>query len=309
MMALFSKSSPLIAASAARDKLRNRLNEAQTAILAATAKASALALDNADDAALDAAEMLVRSRVDRVKTLTAALGESDEHVLALQREEDEAADQKQRSATAVDCHKLIEDLAKEGDVIAASASRLSGIAARIVPIAMEANGLKTFADVAIQQIPDAVTLLSRLVREHAAAVLRRDAPSTVKKPEVPFVPAAVAKPVRMDLFALRSVKYVDPDSRELVLIQKFQDGAFPPTFAKVALEQKIAVRISDPLRKQYHGSVGGHPDAALAFDLDLAMAEPKAAATNPILASAPVSPFKPMDRGGPIQMKVARQIQ
>jgi hypothetical protein len=272
-MALFAKSNPTDTATIARDKLRNRLKDADAAILTATAAANALALNDASDTDLSFAENQVRDRIDRVKTLTAALRESDAQILTLETERDEAADQNQRSATAIECHKLVEKLAKEGGLIAASASRLSGIAGRIIPIAPEANGLKSFADVAEQQIPEAVALLSRLIREHAAAVLRRDAPSTVKKPEVPLVPVVVAAPVRMDLFCMRSVKYIDPDSGKMILIPKFQDGVFPPSFAKIAIEQKIAVRISDPLRKQHHGTVAGHPDAALAFDLDAAMAE------------------------------------
>jgi hypothetical protein len=308
-MALFAKSNPLDTAIAARDKLRNRLRDADAAILTATAAANALALNDASDSELSVAENQVRDRVDRVKTLTAALHESDAQILTLETERDEATDQKQRSATVVDCHKLIEELAKAGDVMAASASRMSGIAARIVPIAPEANGLKSFADVAAQQIPEAVALLSRLIREHAAAVLRRDAPSTLKTPEQPFTPPAVVHPVRMTLFCTRSVKHVDPDSGKLIVTQKFQDVEMPPTYAKVALDLKICVRVSDPMRKQHHGTYAGNADPALAFDLDAAIHEPKAAAIDPIMASAPTSPTSPftvVDRGPAIQMLVSR---
>jgi hypothetical protein len=81
----------------------------------------------------------------------------------------------------------------------------------------------------------------------------------------------------------------------------------PPTFAKVALDHKVCVRITDPLRAQHNNSIAGHPDPALAFDLDAAMSEPKPAAVDPIRASSPpASPFTVVDRGGPIPMKVAR---
>jgi hypothetical protein len=291
-MALFSKSSPLDIASAARDKLRGRLKDADTAILAATANANALAHDNADDAALDAAETQLRSRIDRVKTLTAALVESDARVLMLQREEDDAVDLKQRTQTVIHCHKLKAELSKESSVMTASATRMADLAARIIPLAMEATGLKTFAVVAEQQIPEAAILLSRLIDEHAAAVLRKDAPSMLKQPEQPVVRAVVAKSVRMTVFATRSIKHTDPDSGKLTVTQKFQDVEMPPSFAKVALEQRVAVRMSDPLRK-HRGSVGGHPDPALAFDLDAAIAEaldgPKLA--EPIRQSTSQSQF------------------
>jgi hypothetical protein len=272
-MALFAKSNPLATAISKRDRLRTRLKDNDDAILVATANANTMALNDATDAELSAAETQVRDRVDRSKTLTAALVESDAQVLLHQREEDDAADHKQRSQTVIDCHRLKAELSKECSVMTGSATRMADIAARIIPLAMEATGLKTFAVVAEQQIPEAAVLLSRLIDEYAASVLRKEAPSTLKPPEQPFVPPVVAKPVRMDLFAMRSIKHTDPDSGKLIVTQQFQDVAMPPTFAKIAIEQRTAVRISDPLRKQHHGTVAGHPDAALAFDLDLAMSE------------------------------------
>jgi hypothetical protein len=273
-MALFAKSNPLDTAITARDKPLKLFQDAEAQLVAETDAVNALG--GADDATLEKAEARVTEKKALVKRRLLHLENADIEIKKLKAEQDEAADQNQRSATAIDCHKLIEELAKEGDFIAASASRLSGIAARIVPIAPEANGLKSFADVTTVQIPEAVALLSRLIREHAAAVLRKEVPSTVKKPDAPFVPPAVVKPVRMDLFCMRSVKYVDPDSGKLILIPKFQDGIFPPSYAKVALDLKACVCVSDPLRRQHHGTVSGHADVALALDLDEAMAEKSA---------------------------------
>jgi hypothetical protein len=133
--------------------------------------------------------------------------------------------------------------------------------------------MKNFSDVLVQQIPEAVELLSRLIREHAAAILRKEAPSTVRKPEAPVVVPAVARPVRVTLFAMRSIKFTDPDSGKPIVAQKFSDAEMPPTFAKVAIENKICVRVTDPLRAQHNGTVSGHADPTLAYDLDAAMAE------------------------------------
>jgi hypothetical protein len=305
-MALFSKTSPLNTAIGNRDKLRTRLSDNDEAILAATANANALALANADDATLDVAEAQVRSRVDRGKTLAAALVEADAQVQTHQSEEDDLADQNQRNHTVIECHKLKEALNKESAVMAASATRMADILARIVPLAREADGVKNFAIIAQQQLPEAAVLLSRLIDEYAASVLRKDAPSKLKQPEQPIVPTVVAKPVRMTLFAMRSIKHTDPDSGELIVKQKFQDVEMPPTYAKVALDLRVCVRVSDPLRQQHRGTVAGHPDAALAFDLDAAMNQPKPAAADPIMASAsasPNSPFTEIDRGPAIQAK------
>jgi hypothetical protein len=308
-MALFAKSKPLDTAVADRAKLFKLLQEAEAKIVDKTVAANDLANAGADDDTMKKAESEVTEAANLVKRRRLAVETKDAEIKTLEAERDQAADQKQRDATAIEYHKLIEELASEGAVIAASASRMAGIAARIIPMAPEANGMKNFADVLVAQIPEAVDLLSRLIREHIASVLRREAPATVKKPAAPFVSVVVAAPVRMTLFAMRPIKHTDPDSGKLIVTQKFADVEMPPTFAKVALEAKAAVRVSDPLRKQHHGTVAGHAEALHAFDLDLAMSEPKPVAADPILASpapTPSSPFTVVDRGGPIQMKVAR---
>jgi hypothetical protein len=279
-MALFSKSDATATAQAAvdvavkaRTGLHNQYADAVVLLDAATVAVNELANAGADDVNLGKAESKVSEADKLVKRRLLAVETKDDEVKALRAVLDDATDQKQRNETVIGCHKLEAELIREGELIAASAARFSGIAARIIPIAPEANGLKNFSDVLVQQIPEAVVLLSRLVREHAAAVLRREAPSTVKKPETLTVVPTVTKPMRITLFAMRSVKFVDPDSKTLVVVQKFKDGEFPPTYGKFALDQKIVVRVSDPLSAQHRGSVAGHPDPALAFDLDAAMVE------------------------------------
>jgi hypothetical protein len=257
----------------ARTGLHNQYTDAVAQLDAATVAVNELANAGADDVDLGKAESKVSEADKLVKRRLLAVETKDAEIKTLQAVLDDAADQKQRNETVIGCHKLEAELVKEGELIAASAARFSDIAARIIPIAPEANGLKNFSDVLVQQIPEAVELLSRLIREHAAAVLRREAPSKLKQPEAPAVVPIVQKPVRVSLFAMRSIRYLDPDSQKLVVVQKFKDGEFPPTYGKFALDQKIVVRISDPLRAQHNDTVGGHPDPALAYDLDAAMVD------------------------------------
>jgi hypothetical protein len=313
-MALFSKSDPTSTTQAAVDVsvkarvgLHNQYADAMAQLDVATVAVNELANAGADDVDLGKAESKVSEADKLVKRRLLAVETKDREIKTREAVRDAEADQKQRNETVIACHKLESELVKEGEVIAASAARFSDIGARIIPIAPEANGLKNFSDVLVQQIPEAVELLSRLIREHAAAVLRREAPSMVRKPDAPVVVQAVTKPVRMTLFAVRSIKFTEPDSGKLIVAQKFQDLEMPPSYAKAALESKICVRVTDPLRAQHAGTVGGHADPALAFDLDAAMSEPKPAAVDPIRASTPpASPFTVVDRGGPVQMKVAR---
>jgi hypothetical protein len=313
-MALFSKSDPTSTAQTAVDGavkarvgLHNQYADAVAQLDAATVTVNELANAGADDVDLGKAESKVSEADKLVKRRLLAVETKDSEIKTLQAVLDDAADQKQRNETVIACHKLEAELVKEGEVIAASAARFSDIAARVIPIAPEANGLRNFSDVLVQQIPEAVELLSRLIREHAAAILRKEAPSTVKRPEAPVVVPAVPRPVRVSLFAMQSIKFTDPDSGKLIVAQKFSDVEMPPSYAKSALENKICVRVTDPLRAQHNGTVGGHADPAHAYDLDAAMNEPKPAAVDPIRASSPpASPFVIVDRGGPIPMKVAR---
>jgi hypothetical protein len=272
-MALVSKSDPLASEIANRDKLRRLLAADESSHEAALNHSNRLASDGVDTATLKVARADVRECSDVVTERLNALARSDAEIVRLEMIRDDEADQKQRNETVIGCHKLEAELVKEGELIAASAARFSDIAARIIPIAPEANGLKGFSDVLVAQIPEAVALLSRLIREHAAAVLRRDAPSKLKQPEAPVVVPVMTKPVRVSLFAMHSLKFTDPDSGKLIVAKQFQDVEMPPTYAKAALDLKIAVRLSDPLRKQHHGTAAGHADPVHAFDLDAAMTE------------------------------------
>jgi hypothetical protein len=273
-MALFSKSDPLASEIANRDKLRRLLAADKSSHEAALNHSNRLASDGVDTATLKVARADVRECSDVVTERLNALARSDAEIVRLGLIRDDEADQKQRNETVVGCHKLEAELVKEGELIAASAARFSDIAARIIPIAPEANGLKGFSDVLVAQIPEAVALLSRLIREHAAAVLRREAPSKLKQPEAPVVVPIVQKPVRVSLFAMHSLKFTDPDSGKLIVAKQFRDVEMPPAFAKVALDHKVCVRLSDPLRKQHQpGRPAGHAEPLHAFDLDFAMTE------------------------------------
>ena len=75
----------LDAARASRDGLVSRLKTADLATAERRTAAQRLARDGADDTMLDAAEAELRRAQDRITTLTAALGETEQQVAALER--------------------------------------------------------------------------------------------------------------------------------------------------------------------------------------------------------------------------------
>jgi hypothetical protein len=83
-----------------------------------------------DDAALDQAEAALRAASDRVSTLTAALAESEQQVVALERERDALADRKVRAATAAQIEKMAVELEQAGVAFEAAAAKLVTACAR-----------------------------------------------------------------------------------------------------------------------------------------------------------------------------------
>jgi hypothetical protein len=313
-MAFFSKSDPVATAQAAVDvgikehaALDSLRADACASLSAETDGANRLASGGADAETLGKQEARV-SVADKLHSRRVLAVESkDADIARLKSVHDKALEDREIGETCIYNHKLKEELIAENAVFVASAARIYSIFERAELIAPEAGGYKQFAGTLAAEGPEAAALICKLIDNNTAAVSARQAPAKGKRLAAPVILPAVARPVRVSLFCTRSIKFVDPDSGKLIVAQKFSDVEMPPTFAKVALDHKVCVRITDPLRAQHNNSVAGHPDPAHAFDLDAAMSEPKPAAVDPIRASSPpASPFTIVDRGGPVQMKVAR---
>jgi hypothetical protein len=299
-MAFFSKTDPVAAAQSAVDvaikehaALDSLRADACASLSAETDAANHLASSGADVERLGTQESRV-SAADklhsrRILAVEAKLAE----IALLKAVLDKALEDRQIGETCIYNHKLKEELVKEGELFTACAERMRSICERAELIAPEAGGFKQFSEVLVMQGPEAVALISKLIDNNTAAVSSRQAPAKGKRLAPPVILPAVARPVRVSLFAMRSVKFIDPDSKTFVVVQKFKDGEFPPTYGKVALDLKICVRISDPLRQQHKDSVAGHPNPDLAYDLDAAMSEKAQGPrlVEPIRASNPNPQF------------------
>jgi hypothetical protein len=138
------------------------------------------------------------------------------------------------------------------------------------------------------------------LRAHGAAVLAGDAPATLRAPEV-LVPVVEAVPApTVQLFALRAVKWRDTEGQQQIG-GKFSDVFLTKSAAARALATGACVEMSNPLRRKHHGWSTERPQLDHATDLD--DADPAMQAPTPIEHP---SPFTIVDRGGAIQMKVAR---
>jgi hypothetical protein len=279
-MAFFSKSDPVAMAQAAVDAaikehaaLDSLRADACASLSVETDEANRLASSGADAETLGKQEARASTADKLHSRRVLALGAKDAEIARLKSGHDKALEDRQITETCIYNHKLKEELIAENAVFVASAARIYSIFERAELIAPEAGGYKQFAGTLAAEGPEAAALICKLIDNNTAAVSARQAPAKGKRLAAPVILPAVQRPVRMPLFCTRSVKFVDPDSGKLIVAQKFQDLEMPPSYAKAALESKICVRVTDPLRAQHNGSVAGHPDPALAFDLDAAMVE------------------------------------
>lgn len=170
------------AATANRERVSARLAECDQAIARHASAAKDCALSG-DDAGLDAAQTSLRAAQDRAVTLRSALSEIDQQIADLEQAKAEMADRKLRSETAAEIELLARKLGEIGAEFNGVAERLSEQTHRAVPIVFEALGINNFAKVCLTELPQAVELVSTMLRAHADAVLAGTAPAKLPLPE------------------------------------------------------------------------------------------------------------------------------
>lgn len=181
------------AAIANRERVSARLADCDQAI-ARHASASKECAVSGNDAELDAAETSLRSAQDRAVTLRSALSEIDQQIADFERAKAEMADRKLRSETAAEIELLARKLGEISVEFNGVAERLSEQTHRAMPIVFEALGLDNFAKVCLVEVPQAIELVSTMLRAHADAVLAGTAPAKLPLPEEPMEAPAPAAP-------------------------------------------------------------------------------------------------------------------
>ncbi|WP_152033486.1 hypothetical protein [Bradyrhizobium sp. DOA9] len=189
-MAFFKSSNPekavqrdIDAANANRERVSARLAECDQAVTRHLASAKDCALSG-DDAGLDAAQTSLRAAQDLAVTLRSALSEIDQQIADFEQAKAEMADRKLRSETAAEIELLARKLGEISVEFNGVAERLSEQTHRAMPIVFEALGVNNFAKVCLTEVPQAVELVSTMLRAHADAVLAGTAPAKLPLPEV-----------------------------------------------------------------------------------------------------------------------------
>jgi hypothetical protein len=292
----------LAAKTAERDKIAARMAIAEAAVSTAASHATRLAIDGAADAVLDAAEGTLRAASDRAATLRSALVEAEATVVALDRDLAEHLDAKTRAATAIE----IETMAVDLDRLVASSdalfTKIGEIAGRAAAAEIwDGRGLEIYAQASKTQLPAAIAMVSRSLRERRDRVLDGRSPPSLMKAAAPRAVIPLAEPSVVRLFSVKPIKWTTPDGRVATMC-KLVDVDLPPGAAERGLAIGACMPIDSDVRRQWAGSrPQSHPDPSICQSLD-------AGGTTDVI---PLKPDTPSDvrfnRGPPVIPHIPRE--
>jgi hypothetical protein len=307
----------LDAARVSRDKLTQRLTDAEANVQIKRSAAQALARSGADDSALDKAEAILRAAQDRVSTLAAALVETNAELAVLEADQAAAADKAQRADTADkikdDAARLIEAAKMFDD----GAKALAEIATDIATFVPDAAGLAVFAASVRSEVPPALDLLHSVMQSFAQSVLAGSAPAKLPSPAPVAAPVLLAPPTTR-VFSTKPVTWTDHGGTRQTA-HAWLDLDMPPTVATKALKIAAAVPMNSPVRNTKLGfartSAKPKPSDCVNLDADAPLvSDPRA--TAPVLsqhkpAAQPAAQpmFTPVDRGKPFVVRTARAAE
>jgi hypothetical protein len=296
-MAYFQKSPETVlqrdldAARTSRDAIAKRLGAAQDKVTECEATLQRLAGEGAQDPALVTAERALDDAERRVSTLQPALGQAEKLVTLLESQLGEALDRKARAATASECSALADDYESVAKSFATAVTELAGISERATKHCIDASGLVSFAGLAKEQVPTAITMIVAMLRAHGVGLLA----------------APIISPPQNELvFCMKPVKWRDASGRQCSA-RRFTDADLPRALSARALSSGACCALDDPRRKQNFGAAAvGSPDLKSCVDLDRGADKRERAAESGQFEPIQHSAFTVVDRGDPFQMKVAR---
>jgi hypothetical protein len=306
---LFTKD-PLDAARDSLVKLTERLATAGSVVIEKKESTKRLAVDGADDAALDKAEAAVRAASDRVGTLTVAILEVGNTISVLEAEQAAAADQKVRAATVVELEAIERNLTKAADDTVSSAKRLSEVATRMGTFMPDAVGLSIFAASAASEIPPNVVLLKSLLKGYISGVVSGGGRATLPQP----APAPSPTPPKPELVQLCTMKNVCwHDGNTIRTAHAGHKIFLLPAVAANAIKLGACVEPQDP-RAKFHSDQRKVTtpllencvplDSQAASAVSAATAEPRGV-VQPIRRSPPP---RVVDASRPLQQAAMRSV-
>jgi hypothetical protein len=281
------------------DRLKTDRSEAQKAVERYAAKAVA-ANTAGDKVAAEQASRAKQSAQDSVNLNSDSIANEEAKRATLIAARDKIADTKTRHQTGDEFEKWLREDGEIDRALFALFKRKEESLNWILPVVPDALGSRNLYATLRAQCPLESTLIQKITAHQATAVMNGTAPATIKRADAPVAKSVETAPITVQLFATRSVKWKNAAGVQIVG-QQFTDVALTPSAAKRALAARACVQMNDPIWAKHRNTRGGHGEPGHALDLDVEPAQTPQ--VQPIMQS---SPFTVVDRGGPVQMKVAR---
>jgi hypothetical protein len=174
------------------------------------------------------------------------------------------------AAAAEEVEQFVRRSVDNGEAFVRSAATWTDSLAKLAPFVPEAQALLHLLRVCTTEALPTSDKVAQLARAHRDAVLRGDAAATLPQPPEAYVaPPVPAKEPTVTVFAMTQIKFKNA-SGEQIVVQAYQDAEMPPPSAAKALRLGVVTKLDDPRRSQHHGTVGGHPRADQALNIDAA---------------------------------------
>jgi hypothetical protein len=174
---------------AARRKLADRLNIAETVLGEKRVAAERLAVAGATNAQLDRAEADMRAVEDRAKTLRAALVELEEQIVSTERALADAKTQRDRNMVADEIEAMAAAIEQAAPGFDAGAAALVEAVTKRAASIPEATRFSTSVDAVRREILSAADLICWELRSHAVRTRAGNANIAFRAPSEPEPPS------------------------------------------------------------------------------------------------------------------------
>jgi hypothetical protein len=292
----FKTKKPLESRRQQRDALAARLSSADADVATARVACTLAAVEGATDAELAKVEFAKRQAEDRVQSLTSALQAFDAEIDAQAAAEQRAADQKVREATARELCGRADKIEKGLTPLLVAVRNSAADIETSRQIVGEIGIFELFARLEAE-LPPAFALIAGELRTRAAMTIAGHAPAALPQPVEIAIP--VPPIPRTRIFAMQNLKFRDPETNQVRLVERFDIVELPNRLVDLAISKNLVIDPeSERARELIKQRRGAPPLQERCYDLDTGQSPQP---SGPL----PFDAFRRVDRGPPIKMNLA----
>jgi hypothetical protein len=248
-----------------RDDVARQLDEARNAIVAKTANAEKLLIDEADATALAKAESAIRDAETALRTRTGALAQIEQQIAEIEHQIAALANQKQRKQVAAEIEAVRREIGPAGAAAIEGLLKLAAVAQRTGRIVNDGTGLAIVSERFATDLPAALDLIETLLKSHIEAVLAGSASSVIRQPEAAPTPAPPPEP-KTTVLTMVPIRWRERGDEQRSA--RYQQASLPVAVAARLLKSGHVIEMgSQRARSLYSGFVAA-PASADCIDID-----------------------------------------